>query len=249
MKGELSEDVKWVWISVVKETGEKENIIVAVDSLNFIQRAYLRFGAGRYSVKILTSSSPVKLSSYYARESFEVVNLDERENVESLLPSQAVQSDDSTIKELAQTITLDLATDLEKAKAIHDWVASNVAYDVEGYFSGTYVLKTHDALEILKVRQAVCEGYSNLTAALHRALGIPAKVIRGIALLPGQTTWGTKMNHAWNEIYVDGRWMVMDTTWDAGSVNFQTRSFTFRLRDKYFDPSPEIFSLDHMNMP
>ena len=59
-----------------------------------------------------------------------------------------------------------------------------------------------------------------LKKALCRAVGIRAKIISGVAIhVESGDTWEdthtTQHNHTWNEAFVDGRWVVMDTTWDT----------------------------------
>ncbi|OPX87206.1 MAG: hypothetical protein A4E53_02584 [Pelotomaculum sp. PtaB.Bin104] len=56
-----------------------------------------------------------------------------------------------------------------------------------------------------------------------------------------------KENHAWNEVLIEGRWVTMDTTWDAGGVN-QNNNFVFRFSRKYYDPRPEDFAKDHIKL-
>ncbi len=148
---------------------------------------------------------------------------------------------------LAESITKGLAADFDRVKAVHDWVAKNIAYDVEGYNSGEYVC---DALNVLHARKGVCQGYADLCAALLRAAGVKTKVIHGIA------TWepmpedikknpqNYSSNHAWNEAYAGGRWVVFDATWDAGGV--ADGKFIFNYTTEYFDPEPGVFAIDHL---
>lgn len=53
-------------------------------------------------------------------------------------------------------------------------------------------------------------------------------------------------NHAHTEAYVDGRWIVMDATWDS---NNEYRGGTYITKAPngfyYFDITPEAFALDH----
>jgi hypothetical protein len=49
--------------------------------------------------------------------------------------------------------------------------------------------------------------------------------------------------HAWNQAYVDGRWIVLDTTWDAAQYSEGVRiSEPTKL---YFDPDPVYFASSH----
>ncbi|WP_432664903.1 transglutaminase-like domain-containing protein [Wukongibacter baidiensis] len=157
-----------------------------------------------------------------------------------LKASQNVQSDSEEIIALANEIIGDENDDYEKLRKIHDWVASNIDYDRDGYHSGDYL--PTDALSVLKNKKAVCSGYSRLTAALLRAIGIETRIIHGAALGVGtsgdwDSTDKTNINHAWNEAFINGRWVIIDTTWDS-SIN--------RIKDKYFDPTLEKFSSDHL---
>ena len=48
--------------------------------------------------------------------------------------------------------------------------------------------------------------------ALARALGIPAREVRGLVDLGDEeTAWG---GHAWAEVVLDGRWRPVDPTWN-----------------------------------
>jgi transglutaminase/protease-like cytokinesis protein 3 len=44
-----------------------------------------------------------------------------------------------------------------------------------------------------------------------RSTGIPAKLVKGYA------NYNPGVYHAWNEVYLDGQWHVIDTTLDAST--------------------------------
>lgn len=171
-------------------------------------------------------------------------------------PSHWVESNASEIKALANQIASAQDSDFEKIRKVHDWVANNIWYDYDAYYSGrdTEV----DARKVLKTKRTVCSGYANLTAALLRSLGIPTKIMIGYSLGIGTSgRWtdaaisGSQSNHAWNEAYADDRWMILDTTWDSDNryekgVFSRGTGMTGRL---YFDPTLEFFSTDHRIMP
>ena len=167
-------------------------------------------------------------------------------------PSHWVESDAAEIKALAEKIVSSGDSDYEKVRKVHDWVAGNIWYDYDSLYSGASA--EVDALKVLKLKRSVCHGYANLTAALLRSMGIPTKVTCGYALgvsTNGAWTDANKANHAWNEAYVDGRWVILDTTWDSGN-KYQGGRFSegtgLRSR-KYFDPTLEFFSADHKIFP
>ncbi|MEA4884592.1 MAG: transglutaminase-like domain-containing protein [Clostridia bacterium] len=141
-----------------------------------------------------------------------------------------------TIQDLALSIASGADDPYDRAKAIHDWVARNIDYDVAGAKSG--LPGPADAMSTLARRQSVCLGYSNLLAALTKASGIPAWVVTGMG-----DDGSSVVLHAWNEVLVNGRLVLMDATWDSGVSDGW--SFVRRYTNAYFDPSPETFALGH----
>lgn len=153
---------------------------------------------------------------------------------------------------ISNTITKGLDTDYEKTMAIHDWVADNIYYDYDSFYSGKYPSSL--AIEVLNSKKSVCEGYSNLTVALTRIAGIPCRKVSGYALGVGtRGEWTTEniyngSNHAWNESYVDGRWIIIDSTWSSKN-KFQNGKFQKEKQNReYFDTTLEFFSLKHKIM-
>lgn len=139
-----------------------------------------------------------------------------------LLPSQPIQSEDQQIVKLVNELTAGHYSSLEKSKAIFIWVAQNITYDVETFYSNkNYYLDHPDAIEVLNSKLAMCMGYSRLNAALHRAAGIEAKVVFG-------------EGHAWNEIKINGKWQTQDTTYAAGFLNEASQTFIKQYMPHYF---------------
>jgi putative cell wall-binding protein len=208
---------------------------------------YLVHGAGTYTVTIYEKVQGTE-RTYSGVSAFTVENTDTRTDLQFLFPSRDVQSDNPEIINLAESITKGLASDYDRIRAVHDWVAKNIAYDIEGLNNDDYV---YDALGVLHARKSVCQGYADLSAALLRSVGVKTKIVHGVADSYGIPDHIRKnpeeySNHAWNEAYADGRWVVFDATWDAGYVNFEGTEFTFRYQTKYWDPDPEVFAIDHI---
>lgn len=236
----LSAGVKWVRVYITGNGKTEDSFYSVSEGERFDKSIPLRHGRGSYTFQIMTSKSDMKYSQYAVEHQGTFIN-SSSEVLDAIAPSCDVQSDAPEIVALAESIIQGLQTEMDKAAAIHDWVASNIAYDVDSYFQGTYAQKEWDALTVLRSGKAICAGYSNLTAALNRAAGLESKVVIGDAKVY-QAGWTA---HAWNEVKVDGRWVAQDTTWDAGSVDFVKKTFTFRPGRKYFNPSPEEFAKDH----
>lgn len=170
----------------------------------------------------------------------------------------------------ARSITEGASGDWEKVKAVYDWVTANIYYNY-GMLDGTVSRRT-SALETYYYRDSVCAGYANLTAALCNAVGVPCRVVSGFATgVDAQSTvadvwrlYGDYLrdgdpdafaagaagytNHAWNEAYVDGRWLILDTTWGSNNDYYpdQRGKITGTPTDAYFDPDLTWFSDSHV---
>jgi len=120
-----------------------------------------------------------------------------------LAPSELIQSDDPVLIEQARAITAGAADAWDAGTRIARWVAENIGYAIPG---GGTARKTYD------LRAGECGAHSNLTAALARAVGIPARVVWGCMYVPnGGGSFG---QHGWNELYMGEQagWIPIDST-------------------------------------
>lgn len=151
------------------------------------------------------------------------------------MPAEAEASVDS----VARYIVAGESNRWRRLKALHDYVADRVAYDAPAYVAGQ--IPKQDAATVFARRTAVCAGYANLLAALGSAAGEDIVVVPGDARNEGGDLTGE--GHAWNAARVDGRWVLMDATWNAGSVNGST--FEKRYKTFYLFPPPEVLGVSH----
>ena len=173
---------------------------------------------------------------------------------EYVLHTEYIQSNNDEIINLSNEITSGCLDEYDKVLKLHDWVAENIYYDFEAFYSGNY--QNADSLNVLHSKKAVCEGYANLFAALVRAQGIPCRVQSGYALgIDTDKTWSKKAlttkdsNHAWNEAYVDGRWLIIDATWDSQNKIENGQMIKGKeINHIYFDSNINFFSLSHRSM-
>ncbi|MFJ7726210.1 transglutaminase domain-containing protein [Neobacillus sp. NPDC097160] len=136
-----------------------------------------------------------------------------------LTPSYMVQSNDPSILALAQNITSGKMSDQEKSRAIFEWVAKNIAYNAPLVNATNPPI--YSAVQTFQSRTVLCTGYAHLSAALHRAVGIEAKIAYG-------------ENHAWNEIMLNGVWQSEDPTYGSGYINANTNKFVRSYQPAYF---------------
>jgi transglutaminase/protease-like cytokinesis protein 3 len=126
-----------------------------------------------------------------------------------------------------------------RIKALHDYVADRVAYDVAAYRKGDY--GPQDAETVFRRRLSVCAGYANLLAALAEAAGEKVVVVGGDARSDGADVTGE--GHAWNAARVGGRWVLLDATWNAGYIDGDR--FVKRYTTHYLFTPPEVQGVSH----
>ena len=164
----------------------------------------------------------------------------------------SIQSEYANMKSIAEQVSSGYLTDYDRAAAIHDWVCSYLYYDNDALNSGETV--PYAAASVVNSRRAVCLGYATLYATLCRSVGIPCNVVSGYALGvgSGDTRWTDEnmntgeQNHAWNEVYVDGRWVIVDPTWDSQN-KYENGEFVDgeNVSHLYFDANLDFFSANH----
>lgn len=175
-------------------------------------------------------------NQYILRRQYVVVRVP---RIPVLLDSEKreIQWDDPRVQSLAASLTQGIADPYDKLRAINDWVASNLVYDVRAAASGD--LGRTDAVAAILRGGSVCQGYANATAALALAAGIRVCVVPGEAVQNG-----IRESHAWNEAEANGRIVLLDTTWDAGYV--KDGRFVRRPAAIWFDSSPEEYLQNHL---
>jgi len=149
------------------------------------------------------------------------------------------------IQMLAQYINEKADGDFDKVKKAHDWVALNIRYDTESYFSGHHSSQTFDA--VIRRGSAVCAGYADVFKHLCDALEIECEIVSGFSRGYGRDLFRsvdvTNTNHAWNIVAIEGKKYLIDTTWDAGGLI--GRKFQARYKTDYFFTDPAVFIYYH----
>jgi len=113
----------------------------------------------------------------------------------------AAPSNLGEIRDLALKISENKVSDVEKINRILAWMDANIAKEAVDSFT---------AVDVLRERRAECQGHAYLFAAFARALGIPARVVNGIAYSEAH---GGFLYHTWNEAWIAARgWRPVDAT-------------------------------------
>lgn len=188
-------------------------------SLTSSEEVYpLQMGNGNYSVTLYKNIS----GNSYKSVASERFNLSSSVNSVFLTSSQNIKWDtDSMAVKFAENLTETLDTDEEKFNAIYSYVVNNISYDYrKAYNVKPGYIPTPD--EILSTGKGICYDYSSLLAVMLRSQDIPTKLVMG-------SSTHTSAYHAWNEVFINGEWSTVDTTFDASA--YQPNSLTSFAKD------------------
>ncbi|KAM4771187.1 kyphoscoliosis peptidase-like [Rhinophrynus dorsalis] len=148
-----------------------------------------------------------------------------------------------TIDHLVKDLLRNAHTDLEKTRAVWMWICHHIEYDTEGLKNLSKV--STDPNDVLRTRKGVCAGYSSLFERMCSIAGVKCKTVsghaKGAGYKVGQEFTGDS-NHAWNMVYLEEGWHLLDSTWGAGHVN---DNFTFAYDEFYFLTHPALFIENH----
>lgn len=114
-------------------------------------------------------------------------------------------------------------TEIQKIKAIHDYICDKVEYDYANLDNTSYILK-YSAYAALCNGTAVCQGYAVLFYRMCKDAGLSVRVIPGL---------GNGGAHAWNIVRINGRYYNIDTTWDDQSPI--SRDYYLKTDSEFYD--------------
>lgn len=197
----------------------------------------------------------LKSKVYYSNYKF-IVNLDlEEYRVKELSSTYSIQTHNINIRNLALSLSKNISDKMEIVKNIHRWVAENLSYYQDSLVNNDYIEMDNTALGAYVGRKCVCQGFSNLTVALLRSLGIPSHVVSCFTLgkieeggWEIQSNLSAEANHVIPVAKVNERWVIMDPTWDSKGeyVNAQFKNSSgYSFPYKYFDNTVDFISNTH----
>jgi hypothetical protein len=141
--------------------------------------------------------------------------------LEAMKPTSYLQSDNNVIIELAKKATGETKDAAEAVKKIESFVSSYI--ENRGLSVGYAT-----AAEVAASKTGDCSEFAVLTAAMCRAIGIPARAVSGLIYVKSfdgkENVFG---GHMWAEAYIGGKWIGLDATkaphgFDAGHIALAT---------------------------
>lgn len=181
----------------------------------------LQFGNGDYTVGLMRHVE----GKQYAFVEQKKIKLNMKDP--NIVYLNSIQNVKWTEKDMPIKYAFNNAKDLKTAEAVfeyfYEYLVGKVTYDFTkaAEVKGDYV---PSIVNTFVESRGICYDYSSLFAAFMRSQGIPTRLVKGY--VPGVV----EGYHAWNEILIDGKWMIVDTTVDAGTQDFE---FKFKSSDDY----------------
>jgi len=189
---------------------EKDHSIwysIPVDSNGRFNRdIYMIDGVGNYIITVMIHRDGI---NYYYGPQIRVYN---STNVDRFsVPRKYVESDNSMIRFYACWYVLwTFNSDAYRAaKTMYNWILNNMHYDydkmkrVEDNPYDTIEESEYGSVYAITNRKGICFDFATLYAAFMQSIGVRTKVDIGYYM--GEY-------HAWNECYIDGRWVWIDST-------------------------------------
>jgi hypothetical protein len=129
---------------------------------------------------------------------------------EFLKSNYFVNSEDAKVQELAKKAVGAEKDPWQKALRIEKWVHANMKIQ---NFSEAMATSDH----VARTLEGDCTEYAMLTAAMCKAVGVPARTALGFVYV--DRAQGPVLGyHMWTEVYVQGQWLGLDATLGKGFV-------------------------------
>jgi len=113
----------------------------------------------------------------------------------------------------------------KKIEILYSFVSKNVKYDYPkaASIAAGYIPSVESTYE---TKKGICYDYSALFGAMLRCEGIPSKLMKG---------YKSDMSeyHAWNQVYMDGKWVTIDTTYDSSAATMGLRYQMIKSNSEY----------------
>jgi transglutaminase-like putative cysteine protease len=125
------------------------------------------------------------------------------------------------VRKLAAEVTAGKSGALDQARAIYDYLVTNMTYDkvVPGWGHG-------DTERACDIKKGNCTDFHSLFISLARAKGIPARFVIGFPLTAKDGV--VKGYHCWAEFYVKGKgWIPVDASDASKSSDPSVRNYLF----------------------
>lgn len=132
-------------------------------------------------------------------------------STEAFLTSNYMLSWDDNNKAIKHAQTLAKKSKGQKIKVIYEYVVKNYKYDYDKSDNIDELSKGNAYIpninSVFSEKKGICYDISILLASMLRSVDVPTKVVTGY-------TPNANVYHAWNNVYDNSKWNVIDATYD-----------------------------------
>lgn len=201
-------------IKYTNNTGKKMKVSIKKDCSNAyfdfkgngtFESFPLQYGSGQYTVGLFLNDNGTKYTSV---KTWTIqVNIGNANSV-YLNSNQIVNfAGAPNAVSKAKSLVSGMTSDEDKIKAIYKFVVYNINYNsnkVDSVSSG-YIPNIDSTYGS---QSGICYDFSAIFAGMLRSVGVPTKLVMG-------TSSNVSGYHAWNEVYINGKWNIIDTSYDS----------------------------------
>jgi hypothetical protein len=222
------------------------------------------FGIYKQMLKMLTRLALMMcchvftlLTTQAQRQDFSEINFTKADSIAALYRNRDLKNPEK----LAEDLTVNLPTDVEKFRAIFRWITDNINYDLDLFnesvakerklrYKGKKLTdwKKRFAAKLERKlytkRSTLCEGYA-LLERMSNHVSISCVKISGYGRTSDQPIGKGTINHAWNAVKVNTKWYLCDATWASSKYDPARSRFHRRFVKNYFLTDPSLFIANH----
>jgi hypothetical protein len=210
-----SDTVKIIKVMITKDTGK---YVYNLSSDGTVDSFPLQMGNGDYKVSILENVGGTK----YAYVTTKTVKLNLTDsNIVFLNSIQNVEwnNESLAVKKDLEIIGTDTNVN-NKLANVYKYVIDYFTYDYDKI--KTLTTSYFPQIDpIYSAKKGICYDYSAILASMKRSEGLPTKLIKGY-------TKNVDGYHAWNEVYIDGKWQIIDSTYDSVMYHAKAKYSMFK---------------------
>ena len=121
--------------------------------------------------------------------------------LKKLYDDNKIKRINAVVDRIIQENISDSMDDEKKIRVIHDYIINTTEYDKVRNDQGTSQYDSNTAYGALIEHEAICSGYADAMGIFLNKLKIKNYKI-------------ASKTHVWNAVYVNGKWLHLDLTWD-----------------------------------
>lgn len=219
---QLNDIEKAIYQNLVKAKEQflnKEEIVFAIHPYNETQKLGLVYYTNivRRARKAYVYDNPeteiwfdVYERDFFRDQNYTYMKLTPKVKSNGTINSESIKKQVAKFEQEATNFVNTLSgTEREKLKQIHDWLIKKAVYD--------YTLKhqnTRTAYGTIIEGTSICSGFAYAFKYLSDLAGLKALYVTGKVYKSSSKTY---VSHAWNIVYVDGEYLLIDVTLDNPS--------------------------------